>query len=128
MLLFFTKCYKCIIFLFLSDYRDFAFLAIQNTVSKVLLKTAVANLTQDFDDIFDIRMRRFPYPPYELDSFYKFIEYYLALAVGLGFLFPSIFIAKDVVRERQTKFKVLVEILLLSLPLCLYVVYIVTFL
>lgn len=92
-------------FLFLV-YAYSGFLAIQHAVAKNIIAKVITGIEKSFDDMFTIEMNRQPYPPYELDTFYKLSDYYFAAVFCLCYLLPSALIAKNIVNERQTKLKV----------------------
>ena len=93
------------LFLFLV-YAYSGFLVIQHAVAKSIISKVITGFEKSFDDLFTIEMNRQPYPPYVLDTFYKLSDYYFAAAFCLCYLFPSAVIAKNIVKERQTKLKV----------------------
>ena len=56
-------------------------------------------------------MRRFPYPPYETDSFD--VEGVFVKLLRLAFLFYIVNIVKDVIKDKEEKMKVCIRLLLL---------------
>ncbi|XP_066292809.1 phospholipid-transporting ATPase ABCA3-like isoform X1 [Branchiostoma lanceolatum] len=80
-------------------YRE-GFLAIQHTVDISLAEARGANTSS-----IDIRMQRFPYPPYVDDRFVLVIQQQLGQVLMLSFVYTVLNIVKILVHEKERKLK-----------------------
>lgn len=55
---------------------------------------------------YDIRLQRFPYPPYLEDKYLFALQVWLPLLIMLSFIYPALNITKSVVYEKEKKLKV----------------------
>lgn len=56
-------------------------------------------------DLIDLRLKRFPYPPYNDDKFVVVIIAVLPFIIMLSFVFTVILTAKAIVYEKETGIK-----------------------
>jgi len=54
----------------------------------------------------DVRIQRFPYPPYLEDKYLFALQVWLPLLIMLSFIYPALNITKSVVYEKEKKLKV----------------------
>jgi len=57
-------------------------------------------------DEYDIRLQRFPYPPYLEDRYLFALQIWLPVSIMLSFIYPALNITKSVVYEKEKKLKV----------------------
>ena len=88
----------------LTDYITTGFLSLQQNLDFAIMQTLkpgiVLNRTR-------VMMRRFPYPPYETDSFD--VEVAFVKLLRLAFLFYIVNIVKDVIKDKEEKMKVCIR-------------------
>ena len=87
-----------------TDYITTGFLSLQQNLDFAIMQTLkpgiVLNRTR-------VMMRRFPYPPYERDSFN--VEVPFVKLLRLTFLFYIVNIVKDVIKDKEEKMKVCIR-------------------
>ena len=88
---------------FAEDYMSEGFLTIQKSIDWVI--TDMASNASTSSGI-DLKLKRFPYPPYLSDNFVLVIQQQLPLVIMLSFVFCSMQIVKDLVHEKEQKLKV----------------------
>ena len=104
-----------VVYLLFAEYAKSGFLTLQLAIDRSIIQQHLSRGTTNLsagDVNVDIRrelplyLRRFPYPPYEEDTFLVMLSAYFAYFVMLTFLFTAPCIVKDVVLEKQRKLKV----------------------
>lgn len=55
---------------------------------------------------YDIKLQRYPYPPYLEDKYLFALQAWLPLLIMLSFIYPAINITKSVVYEKEKRLKV----------------------
>jgi ATP-binding cassette subfamily A (ABC1) protein 3 len=83
-------------------YRE-GFLAIQKSIDMALIQEYQLPSYNDFK--YDIRLQRFPYPPYADDKFVAVIQALFPFIIMLSFIFTVILTAKSIVHEKETGIK-----------------------
>ena len=83
-------------------YLDQGFLALQHSVDAAIIEHFGRSVTVD---VREMRLRRFPYPPYMDDKFVLIIQQQLPLIIVLSFIFCALQIVKEVVHEKEQKLK-----------------------
>ena len=93
-------------------YRQEGFLALQLAVEKAVAKHIADDDDEKIKDIndIDVRMQRFPYPPYLDDDFLYVLEAGLHSFTYIA-LTPTVFsITKELVLEKERRLKVRADI------------------
>lgn len=96
------------------DYVAESFLTLQYSVDMAIIE-AIKNDSYGPDELIDLQMERFPFPPYKTDSFITIIQTLFPLLVMLGFYLCSMLMVRDIVYEKEQRLKVLLLILVLIL-------------
>lgn len=78
--------------------------ALDSSITKILLKDNETSL-QEFEDL-DIKLQRFPYPPYIDDKYLFALQAFLPILMMLSFIYPAINITKSVCHEKEKRLKV----------------------
>lgn len=88
---------------FFADYQETGFLAIQYAVDLALIKhfNSSANV-----DLFDVFLKKMPYPPYTKDNLTTILQMYLPFFLILGFILSALQTTKAIVYEKEKKLKV----------------------
>jgi ATP-binding cassette subfamily A (ABC1) protein 3 len=89
-----------------SGYASEGFLYLQYAV-----ETSFTRLVLNEDDLktyagYDLRLQRYPYPPYLEDKYLFALQGWLPLLIMLSFIYPAINITKSVVYEKEKRLKV----------------------
>lgn len=84
----------------LPGYRREGFLAIQKSIDMAL----ISEFDSSVSDI-DIKLKRFPFPPYNDDQLIIVVQTLLPFMTVLSFIYTVIVTAKSIVHEKETGVK-----------------------
>lgn len=87
-------------------YYDDAFLAIQDRISNFFIRTSCEYAECEFSDAMpEIRIQRFPYPPYVDDALLPGLEMVVGLFIMLSFVYPMIVTVQFIAVEKEKQLK-----------------------
>ena len=79
--------------------------ALDSSITRSLLKS---NSTEAAEyDKLDVKLQRFPYPPYINDKFVFAIQFWMPFFITLSFIYPAMNITKVIVYEKECRLKVI---------------------
>lgn len=93
-----------------SGYYIEGFLFVQQFIFKAFM-TLKNNLNVDLDQVPNINMRRFPYPPFVLDILLQGLQGLVSLFILLSFVYPCINIIKYITTEKEKQLKEAMKIM-----------------
>lgn len=88
---------------FLADYQETGFLAFQYAVDLAVIKHFNSSSAVD---LFDLFLKKMPYPPYTKDNLTTILQMYLPFFLILGFILSALQTTKAIVYEKEKKLKV----------------------
>ncbi|KAG8188878.1 hypothetical protein JTE90_018283 [Oedothorax gibbosus] len=91
-------------------YMSQGFLSVQHAISKNFMKNL--NKTQDLQ--LDLKMCRYPYPPYLDDKFILALQLFFPMIICFSFIYPAVNIVKNIVVEKEKKLKEAMKMMGLS--------------
>lgn len=79
------------------------FLALQHALDLEILN----ELNSSFDATnYDIKLQRFPFPPYKADNFVLVIQFWFPFLLVMSYIFAAINAVKNIVYEKEKGLKV----------------------
>lgn len=88
---------------FFADYEGTGFLAFQYAVDLAVIKHFNSSAAVD---LFDLFLKKMPYPPYTKDNLTTILQMYLPFFLILGFILSALQTTKAIVYEKEKKLKV----------------------
>lgn len=88
---------------FFADYEGTGFLAFQYAVDLAVIKHFNSSAAVD---VFDLFLKKMPYPPYTKDNLTTILQMYLPFFLILGFILSALQTTKAIVYEKEKKLKV----------------------
>lgn len=89
----------------LTDYVAESFLTLQYSIDMAIIEV-IKNDSIRPDDMVDLQLERFPFPPYKTDPFVMIVQRLLPLLIMLGFFLWPMLIVRDIVCEKEQRLKV----------------------
>ena len=92
----------------LPGYNEEGFLYLQHAIDTTFTKVAYAASGENSSilDAYQIKMQRFPFPPYAFDLYLFSMQGLLPLLMLMSFIYPVINITKSIVYEKEKRLKV----------------------
>lgn len=90
-------------FFFLADYQETGFLAFQYAVDLAVINYFNSSAAVG---LFDLFLKKMPYPPYTKDNLTTILQMYLPFFLILGFILSALQTTKAIVYEKEKKLKV----------------------
>ena len=84
------------------DYYNEGFLFIQHQLSKAIAIHYNSNSEPVLKNM-DVKIQRFPYPPYKNDKFLFSLQFMFPLILMLSFIYPTVNLTKNIVTEKELR-------------------------